>query len=293
MIPNNDPQYKTKDSTIQRFTPFISNIKKETEDLKKALRQNRDDKTSRQSFPHSGQDEMFWNTVTNKMDKNLTKAQIEDRIKSLEEDGDKKEKDHKYKIVDEKKVIKSFENFVSLKNENCGCGCDDCQCGSNVEKVNSPLDKIVVGEQGLEVHHDSDTEETSYMFFNNLETIHRMCTSMMELDRSKVNSMLNDGHNWAEDHMSVAKENISHVHNFLINKGVSENMETEMESHNENYMFFANIETICRMVSEMLEFNNMEVDTLLGEGHDWAEDHISSAKENVHQVFDWLENEMQ
>ena len=292
MIPNNDPLYKTKNSTIQRFTPFIANVKKETDDLKKAFGQNRDKSKDKQSTPHSGQDELFWNTITNKMDKNLSAAQIEDRIKSLETDGDEKEKNHKYKIVDPKKV-KSFENFVSSKNENCGCGCDDCKCGSDMEEFTSSPDKIMVGQDGLEVDHHSETaEETSYMFFGNLETIHRMCTSMMELDRNQVNSMLNDGHNWAEDHLSVAKENISHVHDFLINKGVSENMENEMGSHNENYMFFANIETICRMVSEMLEFNNMEVDTLLGEGHDWAEDHISAAKENVHQVFDWLENEM-
>ena len=104
--------------------------------------------------------------------------------------------------------------------------------------------------------------------------------------------MLNDGHNWAEDHMSVAKENVSHVFNFLSNKGVSENMDSDMGSHNENYMFFANIESICRMIEKMLEFNNLEVDGLLGEGHDWAEDHISAAKENVQQVHDWLQNEL-
>ena len=283
MIPNNDPLYKTKNSTIQRFTPFISNIKKETDDLKKAYGQNRDKSDDKESFPHSGQDELFWNTITNKMDNNLSAQQIEDRIKSLEADEDKK--DHKYKLVDPKN-IKSFESFVMSKESGCGCDCDDCECDTNE-----------YNPQSVDMSHqseiDHDTEETSYMFFNNLETIHRMCTSMMELDRSHVNSLLNDGHNWAEDHLSVAKENISHVHNFLINKGVSENMENEMGSHNENYMFFANIETICRMVSEMLEFNNMEVDTVLGEGHDWAEDHISAAKENVHQVFDWLENEMQ
>ena len=104
MIPNNDPLYKTKNSTIQRFTPFIANVKKETDDLKKAFGQNRDKSKDKQSTPHSGQDELFWNTITNKMDKNLSAAQIEDRIKSLETDGDKKEKNHKYKIVDPKKV---------------------------------------------------------------------------------------------------------------------------------------------------------------------------------------------
>jgi hypothetical protein len=46
------------------------------------------------------------------------------------------------------------------------------------------------------------------------------------------------------------------------------------------------------MVEKMLEFNNLEVDGLLGEGLDWAEDHISAAKENVQQVHDWLQNEL-
>ena len=87
MIPNNDPLYNTKDSRVQRFAPFVDNIKKEKDDLKKVKRQNRDDKVSRESFPHSGQDEMHWNTVTNKMDNNLSKSQIEDRIKALEDDG--------------------------------------------------------------------------------------------------------------------------------------------------------------------------------------------------------------
>ena len=268
MIPNNDPLYNTKDSRVQRFAPFVDNIKKEKDDLDKVKRQNRDDKVSNQSFPHSGQDELHWNTVTNKMDGNLSKSQIEDRIKSLEEDG-VKSPDHKYKIVDEK-LIKSFENFVMGDAQNTDM------------------------EHHDEIDYESDVEETSYMFFGNLETIHRMCTELCEMDQSKVNDMLNDGHNWAEDHISVAKENISHVFNFLSNKEVSENMDmSEMgHSENHNYMFFGNIESICKMVEKILEFNQLEVDNLLGEGHDWAEDHISAAKENVQQVHDWLENEL-
>ena len=31
MIPNNDPLYNTKDSKVQRFAPFVDNIKKEKE----------------------------------------------------------------------------------------------------------------------------------------------------------------------------------------------------------------------------------------------------------------------
>jgi hypothetical protein len=285
MIPNNDPLYNTKDSKVQRFAPFVNNIKKEKDDLKKVKRQNRDDKVSRESIPHSGQDELYWDTVKNKMDSNLSKAQIEDRIKTLEEDG-VKSPEHKYKVVDEK-LIKSFENFVmgDTDQDVCNsCGCDDCEC----------VDSVDMNNHNDEVEYESDVEETSYMFFGNLETIHRMCTELMSFDQSKVNSMLNDGHNWAEDHISVAKENISHVFNFLSNKEVTENMDMPEMGHsqNQNYMFFGNIESICKMVEKILEFNQLEVDNLLGEGHDWAEDHISAAKENVQQVHEWLENEL-
>jgi len=284
MIPNNDPLYNTKDSKVQRFAPFVDNIKKEKDDLDKVKRQNRDDKISRESIPHSGQAEMYWNTITNKMDKNLSKAQIEDRIKALEDD-EVKSPDHTYKIVDEK-LIKSFENFVmgNTDQDVCdSCGCDDCDCVTS--------DSM---DHHDEVEYESDSQETSYMFFGNLETIHRMCTELCEMDQSKVNDMLNDGHNWAEDHISVAKENISHVFNFLSNKEVSENMDMPEMGHseNQNYMFFGNIESICKMVEKILEFNQLEVDSLLSEGHDWAEDHISAAKENVQQVHDWLENEL-
>jgi hypothetical protein len=141
MIPNNNPLYNTKDSRVQRFAPFVDNIKKEKDDLKKVAGQNRDDKVSRESIPHSGQDELHWNTLSNKMDNNLTKSQIEDRIKSLEEDDDDKQ-DHKYKVV------KSFENFQD-------------------EMTSEP--EMNVGHDQIDYENESGT--TSYMFFNNLETI--------------------------------------------------------------------------------------------------------------------------
>lgn len=62
------------------------------------------------------------------------------------------------------------------------------------------------------------------------------------------------------------------------------------ESHSEtdNYMFFANLENICSMVTKILEMDKHEIDEMLTEGHDWATDHISSAKESIGHVHDWL-----
>lgn len=55
----------------------------------------------------------------------------------------------------------------------------------------------------------------------------------------------------------------------------------------ENYMFFGNLETMKRLVDELLQMDHAKIDSILTE-HDWASDHISVATENLEQVFDFL-----
>ena len=73
----------------------------------------------------------------------------------------------------------------------------------------------------------------------------------------------------------------------VVKSVVSENE----EEHGGNYMFFGNIEQIKRQCELLLKLDQNMVNELLNNGHDWADDHISSAKENVDQVFDFLMNE--
>ena len=65
----------------------------------------------------------------------------------------------------------------------------------------------------------------------------------------------------------------------------------ENEEHGGNYMFFSNIEQIKRQCELLLALDQNMVNDLLDNGHDWADDHVSSAKENIDQVFDFLMNE--
>jgi hypothetical protein len=62
-----------------------------------------------------------------------------------------------------------------------------------------------------------------------------------------------------------------------------------MKEHNEtsNYMFFGNLETMKRLIDELLTMDESQIDSILNE-HDWASDHISVATENLEQVFDFL-----
>jgi hypothetical protein len=55
----------------------------------------------------------------------------------------------------------------------------------------------------------------------------------------------------------------------------------------ENYMFFSNLETIKRLVDKLLEMDKTEIDTMLKE-HDWASDHITSSKDDIEEVFNFI-----
>lgn len=65
------------------------------------------------------------------------------------------------------------------------------------------------------------------------------------------------------------------------------------ESHqeHENYMFFSNLKQIMRQCKMILEMDPQMIDEIIQNGHDWADDHVSEAKTNLDQVFDFFMNE--
>ena len=66
--------------------------------------------------------------------------------------------------------------------------------------------------------------------------------------------------------------------------------EGEENNGNQNYMFFNNLNTMKKMVDEMLEMDESTIDSILSE-HDWASDHISVANENLEHVFNFLSSQ--
>jgi hypothetical protein len=63
------------------------------------------------------------------------------------------------------------------------------------------------------------------------------------------------------------------------------------EQKTQRYMFFSNLEQMRRQCDLLLDLNHDEVESLLDDGHDWAQDHIAEAKNNMDQVFDFIMNE--
>jgi hypothetical protein len=62
------------------------------------------------------------------------------------------------------------------------------------------------------------------------------------------------------------------------------------EQESDRYMFFSNLEQIRRQCDLLLDLNHDEIESILDDGHDWAQDHIAEAKNNLDQVFDFLMN---
>jgi hypothetical protein len=65
----------------------------------------------------------------------------------------------------------------------------------------------------------------------------------------------------------------------------------EEESRSNRYMFFSNLQQMKRQCEMLLEMDQDEIESILENGHDWAQDHIAEAKNNMDQVFDFLKNE--
>jgi hypothetical protein len=63
------------------------------------------------------------------------------------------------------------------------------------------------------------------------------------------------------------------------------------EEHSSRYMFFSNLQQMRRQCDMLLELDESMLEEILDNGHDWAQDHISEAKNNMDQVFDFLMNE--
>ena len=70
-------------------------------------------------------------------------------------------------------------------------------------------------------------------------------------------------------------------------------LKEEEKMKSSRYMFFSNLQQMRRQCDMLLDMDQDEIESILENGHDWAQDHISESKNNMDQVFDFLKNEME
>ena len=116
-----------------------------------------------------------------------------------------------------------------------------------------------------------DTDEPNYDFYG---------VGPSDLDADGIPDDMDD--ELSVDRFNIVQRIQSEL-NTMLNEG----------SKGENYMFFSNLKQMRRQLDIMInEFDSNMVNDVLNNGHDWADDHITEAKVNIDQVFDFFMNKL-
>jgi hypothetical protein len=89
-----------------------------------------------------------------------------------------------------------------------------------MKNLNSIIRKVIRETQ--------EEKSSRYMFFSNLEQMKRQCDLLLDMDQSMIEEILENGHDWAQDHISEAKNNMDQVFDFLMNESKKDGMELSM-----------------------------------------------------------------
>lgn len=82
------------------------------------------------------------------------------------------------------------------------------------------------GDNGIT--ESKEDMSSRYMFFSNLEQMKRQCEILLDMDQDMVESILDNGHDWAQDHISESKNNMDQVFDFLMNETERDGNESSM-----------------------------------------------------------------
>jgi hypothetical protein len=85
------------------------------------------------------------------------------------------------------------------------------------------IDRII-----RKVLKEEEQRSNRYMFFSNLQQMRRQCDLLLDLDEEMVESILENGHDWAQDHIAEAKNNMDQVFDFIMNESKKDGMEMSM-----------------------------------------------------------------
>lgn len=68
----------------------------------------------------------------------------------------------------------------------------------------------------------------------------------------------------------------------------SSSQEPVMDEDLKNYMFFSSLKVIKKKVEEILQMDPKEIDAMIEDGHDWASEHVITAKDDIEEVYNWI-----
>jgi hypothetical protein len=82
----------------------------------------------------------------------------------------------------------------------------------------------------------AEEELSNYMFFSNLKRVKELTEMLLKMDSKKIDDMLNNGHDWANDHVAKSKESLNHVFEFFKSENLGESVtESNISDFNRVY----------------------------------------------------------
>ena len=129
--------------------------------------------------------------------KKITKEELKGNQKKLDKNKNNKIDSDDFKLLRKKKSI----------DEGSDCGCGD------------------------------DKDDTRYMFFSNLEQMIRQAQMLLDMDEDAIEDLLNNGHDWAADHIAEAKNNMDQVFDFIMNEMNGEGEDDDWDNEDEDMMY--------------------------------------------------------
>lgn len=64
--------------------------------------------------------------------------------------------------------------------------------------------------------NEDSSEMKNYMFFSNLKVIKDRAEKLLQMDPLELDAMIENGHDWASDHIATSKDDIEEVYNWVM-----------------------------------------------------------------------------
>lgn len=93
------------------------------------------------------------------------------------------------------------------------------------------LTSLLKEEPLVPVDTDATEHDNTYMFFQNLKTIHNAISHMLEMPTERISQELKDGHGWALDHIATSADDVAEVYQFLTGKVLGEAQSVNSKSN--------------------------------------------------------------
>ena len=113
--------------------------------------------------------------------------------------------------------FESFDNKMSTEEmiqQLCNHGWERQELEMMSDKELAEICSEVPEEMSESKYIRENDEQKNYMFFSNIENIHRMCQEILNMEESDVDAILNE-HDWASDHIATSADDIEEVYQFL------------------------------------------------------------------------------